>query len=399
MELPHTANRMELVKPSAIREFLKFGSDPGIISFAGGYPDATLFPTKELHEVYQSAILDQGTVSLQYTASNGIPRLREQIAARMTRDGTPCGADDILILQGSQQGLDLAAKMFIDKGDIIVTEDPTFLGALIAFNPYEPAYCAIGMDNEGMLTDELQRRLAGGLKPKLLYTVPDFQNPTGVTMSVARRKHLVALANQYNFMIIEDSPYREVRYDGAHMPTLKSLDTEGRVIFHGSFSKVLAPAMRLGWALASEDIIEKLGLLKLAVDTQCSTLNMTAASLYMERYDLDAHVKVLRAAYRRKKNLMLDAIRQYFPQEVTFSDPDGGLFTWLRFPDGFDTGKFMREQAFPVAKVAYVPGATFFPVQQQHNFARLNYSSQSDENIEKGMAALGKLIKQDLGKS
>ena len=399
MHLPHTAARMALVKPSAIREFLKFGSDPGIISFAGGYPDATLFPTKELHEVYQSAILEQGSVSLQYSASDGIPKLRAQIAERMSRDGTPCGADDVLILQGSQQGLDLAAKMYIDKGDVIVTEDPTFLGALIAFNPYEPAYCAIGMDEEGILTDELQQCLAGGLKPKLLYTVPDFQNPTGVTMSVARRKHLVALANQYNFIIIEDSPYREVRYAGQHLPTLKSMDTEGRVIFHGSFSKVLTPAMRLGWAIASEDIIQKLGLLKLAVDTQCSTLNMTAASLYLDRHDLDAHVEVLRAAYRRKKNVMLDAIRREFPQEVTFTDPDGGLFTWLKFPDGFDTGKFMREQAFPNGKVAYVPGATFFPVEQQHNFARLNYSSQPDENIVKGMSALGRLIKQELGRT
>lgn len=180
---------------------------------------------------------------------------------------------------------------------------------------------------------------------------------------------------------------------------MKSMDTEGRVIFLGSFSKVLAPGMRLGWAVASNDIIQKLGLLKLAVDTQCSTLNMTAASLYLERYDLDAHIKTLRNAYRRKKNLMLNAIRQTFPQDVTFTDPSGGLFTWLKFPPGFDTAKFMREKAVPLAKVAYVPGSTFFPVQQENNYARINYSSQTDVNIVQGISALGQLLKQELNPS
>lgn len=204
MPLPQPADRMSLVQPSAIRELLKFGSDPSIISFAGGYPDASLFPTEQLNAVYQSAILEQGAVALQYTVSNGIPKLRAQIAERMSREGSVCTEDDVLILQGSQQGLDLAAKMYINSGDIIVTENPTFLGALIAFNPYQPQYCAISMDADGLNTGELQQRLAAGLRPKLLYTVPDFQNPTGVTLSLARRQHLVALANQYNFIILED---------------------------------------------------------------------------------------------------------------------------------------------------------------------------------------------------
>ena len=393
------AQRMETVQPNAIGELLKFGADPGLISFAGGYPDGSLFPLAQLNEVYQTAILQNGATALQYTVSDGDPKLRAQLAARSASKGTPCTIDNILMLQGSQQGLDLVSKMLVDPGDIIVTESPTFLGALIAFNPSQPRYVAIPMDEHGMKTEILEQKLKQGLKPKLLYTIPEFQNPTGVTMSLDRRKHLIALANQYDFTILEDTAYREVRFSGTEPATLKSLDTQDRVILLGSFSKVLAPGMRIGWAIASAPFIQKLGLLKLAADTQCSTLNMAAASLYLDRFNLDGHIKVLRAAYLRKKNLMLDTIRQHFPQEVTCTDPEGGLFTWLTFPKGFDTTSFMREHALAKAKVAYVPGATFFPDVDEPNHARMNYSGQTDENIVKGMSALGALVKQQMAKS
>jgi 2-aminoadipate transaminase len=399
MSALHLAQRMETVQPNAIGELLKFGADPGLISFAGGYPDGSLFPLAQLNEVYQTAILKNGAFALQYTVSDGDPKLRAQLAARSTSRGTPCAIDNILMLQGSQQGLDLVAKMLVDPGDIIVTESPTFLGALIAFNPSQPHYVAIAMDEHGMMTEILEQKLKQGLKPKLLYTIPEFQNPTGVTMSFERRKHLIALANKYDFYILDDTAYREVRFSGVEPATLKSLDTEDRVIMLGSFSKVLAPGMRIGWAIASAPLIQKLGLLKLAADTQCSTLNMAAASLYLERFDLDAHINILRAAYLRKKNLMLDAIRQHFPQDVTFTDPEGGLFTWLTFPKGFDTTRFMREHALAKAKVAYVPGASFFPDTDQPNHARVNYSGQTDENIIKGMTAWGELVKQEMAKS
>jgi hypothetical protein len=281
----------------------------------------------------------------------------------------------------------------------VVTESPTFLGAMIAFNPSQPKYVGIPMDEHGMKTDVLEQKLKQGLRPKLLYTIPEFQNPTGVTLSAERRKHLIALANQYDFYILEDTAYRELRYSGVEPPTLKSLDTQDRVILLGSFSKVLVPGMRLGWAIGSAAMIQKLGLLKLASDTQCSTLNMAAASLYLERYDLDAHIKMLRTAYLRKKNLMLDTIRQHFPQEVTCTDPEGGLFTWLTFPKGFDTTKFMRDHALSKAKVAYVPGASFFPDSDEPNHARVNFSGQSDANIVKGMAAWGALVKSERAKS
>ncbi|MGB3644436.1 MAG: PLP-dependent aminotransferase family protein [Mesorhizobium sp.] len=386
------AERMSQVKPSAIRELLMLGADPSIISFGGGYPDASLFPLDHLESVFRTAIAENGSDTLQYTVSSGSPKLREQVAARMTRGGVSCGAENVLILQGAQQGLDLVAKMLVDKGDVIITENPTFLGALIAFNPCEPRYATVRMDEDGMDMDDLERTLARNPGAKLLYTVPDFQNPTGVTLSLERRKRLVELANKFDFVILEDTPYREIRYQGEPLPPIKSFDTQGRVIYLGSFSKILAPGLRLGWAVASEEIIQQLGLLKLAADTQCSTLNMAAVSLFLDTYDIDEHIAALRQTYRRKKDLMLDTIRRTFPQEVVFTEPSGGLFTWLTFPEGFDTTRFMAEHALPEAKVAYVPGATFFPLEQEANHARLSYSTQTDEAIVKGITALGRLL-------
>jgi 2-aminoadipate transaminase len=390
--LARYAARMKHVKPSAIRDLLQFGADPSIISFGGGYPDATLFPLEQLEAVYTRSILDHGQDTLQYTVSNGSPHLRAQIAGRMATEGVSCSDDNILILHGGQQGLDLVAKLLIDEGDVIITEDPTFLGGLIAFNPCEPTYACVGMDDEGMDTDAVEAALQANARTKFIYTIPDFQNPTGVTMSLRRRQHLVDLANRYDVIILEDGPYRETRFEGVSPPTIKSLDTEGRVIYLGSFSKILAPGLRLGWAVASDDIIERLGLLKLASDTQCSTLNMAAVSLYLDSYDIESHIEEIRRVYRHKKDLMLDTIRAQFPDDVKFTDPQGGLFTWLTFPDGFDTEVFMRDHAVPVAKVAYVPGATFFPLSGEPNHARLSYSTQTDERIVEGITRLGSAL-------
>ncbi|NKX44763.1 PLP-dependent aminotransferase family protein [Roseicyclus persicicus] len=393
---PRFAARMDRVQPNAIGELLALGADPGIISFGGGYPDPTLFPAAALEAVFSEVIRAPGGLSMQYAPSDGLPRLKEQVAALMTADGTPCGADDVLILQGSQQGLDFAAKMMVDPGDVIVTEDPTFLGARIAFDPCEPAYAAIPMDAEGMRMDVLAEVLARTPRAKMIYTVPEFQNPTGVTLSLARRKRLIEMANAHDLVVLEDTPYRQIRFEGDHLPTLKSLDTQGRVIHLGSFSKVLVPGLRVGWAVASPALLHKMKLLKLAADTQTSTLNMAAASLFLDRHDLSAHIDLLRAAYRRKKDVMLDAIRRHFPQDVAVTDPEGGLFTWASFPEGFDATAFMRDVALPKARVAYVPGGSFFPVTERPNHARFNYSAQSEARIEAGIAALGAALKAQM---
>jgi 2-aminoadipate transaminase len=380
---------MNVVKPSAIRELLRHGADPSIISFGGGYPDAGLFPVDLLAEVFNRAILEDGRDSLQYTTSNGPEHLRNQIARRMANEGVSCTADEVLILHGGQQGLDLVAKLLLNVGDVVITEDPTFLGGLIAFNPCEPTYVAVPMDEDGMDTNALEIALQSNPGAKFIYTIADFQNPTGVTMSLARRQHLIELANRYDVIVVEDAPYRETRFEGVSPPSIKSLDNDGRVIYLGSFSKILAPGLRLGWAVGSEELIERLGLLKLAADTQCSTLNMAAVSLFLDSYDIDSHIAKIRNVYRHKKNLMLTTIRDHFPNDITCTDPQGGLFTWLTFPVGFDSEIFMRERSLPEAKVAYVPGATFFPVHPRSNHARVSYSTQPDDRIVAGIVALG----------
>jgi len=387
------ATRMDRVTPNAIGELLALGADPAIISFGGGYPDPTLFPTEALAQVFDEVIRAPGGAAMQYAPSDGLPRLREQVAGLMTDDGTPCTAADVLILQGSQQGLDFTARMLVDPGDVIVTEDPTFLGGRIAFDPCEPVYAPIPMDGHGMRMDLLEEVLKTTPRVKFIYTIPEFQNPTGVTLSRDRRHRLIELANAHDVIVLEDSPYRRIRFSGDTLPTLKSLDTQGRVIHLGSFSKVLVPGLRLGWAVASPALLGKMKLLKLAGDTQTSTLNMAATSLFLDRHDLSAHVDTLRAAYARKKGVMLDAMRRHFPQDVRVTDPEGGLFTWVEFAEGFDATAFMRDVALPQARVAYVPGETFFPVTGQANTARFNYSAQSDARIEEGIKALGAALK------
>ena len=321
-----------------------------------------------------------------------MPRLRAQVADRLTRDGIACTADDVLIIQGGQQGLDLAAKLVVNPGDVIVTENPTFLGALIAFAPTEPRYAAVRTDAEGMDTGHLEELLASDPDAKMIYTVPDFQNPTGITMSLDRRRRLIELANAYGLLVVEDTPYRALRYEGTALPTLKSLDTEGRVVHLGSFSKILAPGLRLGWAVASPEILERLGLLKLAADTQNSTLNMAATSDYLSRYDLDAHLARAVPVYRSKRDLMLATMSEQLPDDVHFTKPDGGLFIWLTFPAGFDATAFMAHTLLPQAKVAYVPGATFFPVEQQPNHARLSFSGVPDDRLVRGITEMGRLL-------
>ena len=391
------ARRMDRVRPSAIRELLQLGADPGVLSFGGGYPDPALFPMEHLHAVFNDLPVIENALALQYTTSNGLPELRGQVATRLSGDGVPCGPDDVLIIQGGQQGLDLCAKLVLDAGDTVITEDPTFLGALIAFNPYEPDYAAVRIDDDGMDVDHLEQTFDAHPDAKMLYTVPDFQNPTGVTLSLERRRRLIELANRHDLLVVEDTPYRSLRYEGDHLPTLKSLDTEGRVVHLGSFSKILAPGMRLGWAVASPEILTKLVLLKLAADTQSSTLNMAATSAYLSKFDIDAHISATLPVYRHKRDLMLHTISATFPETVAHTRPQGGLFTWLTFPDGFDADAFMRRQMLPLAKVAYVPGATFFPVRQETNHARVSFSGIPDDRLVYGITAIGDLLHKALG--
>lgn len=386
---PELARRNARVEPSAIRELLRLGDDPSIISFGGGYPDPSQFPIAELTPIF-TELLTRGATTLQYTTSIGLPRLREQVAARMTADRTPCTADDIVITHGAQQGLDLVAKLMVDPGDVIITENPTFLGAMLAFNPYEPEYAAVHTDDDGLDTDHLEQVLRAHPGAKMIYTVPDFQNPTGVTLSLERRHRLMELANRFDVIVLEDAPYRDLRYSGETLPTLASLDTEGRVVYVGSFSKILAPGLRLGWMMAPAHLLDRLALLKLAADTQSSTLTMAAASAYLDRHDLDAQIQRGNVTYLRKRDLALATLDELMPSEVTYTRPDGGLFTWLTFPRGFDTAAFMRDDLLPKARVVYVPGGTFFPVHQESNHARVSYATATEEALVRGLGLIAR---------
>jgi len=390
------AARMDVVRPSAIRDLLEHAADPGIISFGGGYPDPALFPVAQLREIYEGILGGEDRSPMQYTVTDGLPSLRRAIAARMATDGVACSTDEVIVLQGAQQGLSLVAQMLIDPGDVIVVEDPTFLGAMLAFNPCQPAYAPVRTDDDGLDPDDLERVLAANPGAKFLYTMPDFHNPMGVSMSLERRRRVIEIAKRFDIVVLEDSPYRQLRFDGETLPLLKSLDTDGRVIFLGTFSKTLVPGMRLGWAVAEPEFIRRIGLLKTAADTQTSTLNMAAAAAFLERFDLDAHIAEVNTVYRRKRDLMLGVMDELFPPSVEYTRPQGGLFTWLTFPDGFDATAFMRDRALPEAKVAYVPGATFFASDPHANHARLNYSGASDERITAGITRLGKLLRSAL---
>lgn len=376
-------------------EDLFAASGPNVISFAGGYPDRSLFPTQQLNQAFKHSFNSGDTELLQYASTQGYLPLREKIAARLRATGIPTRADNIMMTQGAQQGLDLVARLMLDPGDGLVVEAPTYLGALAAFNAYQPTYYEIPMQDDGMDMNALQRVLMSH-KVKFIYTVPDFQNPTGVVMSVAKRKALIRLANQYDVMILEDNPYRDLRYDGKPLPTIKSFDTQGRVVYLGSFSKILSPSLRMGWLVAAPDLLQELLALKGGSDLESSNLTMHGIDAYMAENDLDAHITEIQNRYREKKNAMVAAMNRYLPAEAHFTNPDGGFFLWLTMPAGFDMGAFMKQHLLPESNISYVPSANLYATSAQVNGARLNFTGPTLEQIDTGIKALGDALKTAL---
>ena len=328
---------------------------------------------------------------LQYASTEGYEPLRAKIAARLQTTGMQVDADDIMMTQGAQQGIDLVARLMLDPGDGLVVEAPTYLGALAAFNAYQPTYYEVPMQADGMDINALQRILMSR-KVKFIYTVPDFQNPTGVVMSLAKRQAIIRLANQYDVMILEDNPYRDLRYTGKALTTIKSLDTEGRVIYLGSFSKILSPSLRMGWLVAAPNLLKELLALKGGSDLESSNLVMHGINTYMENNDLDAHIREIQDCYREKKNAMVAAMKRYLPEEAHFTNPDG-FFIWLTMPAGFDMGAFMKEHLLPEANISYVPSTNLYATATLSNGARLNFTGPSLAQIDTGMKALGAALK------
>ncbi|WP_291561922.1 MULTISPECIES: PLP-dependent aminotransferase family protein [unclassified Clostridium] len=390
------ADRISNIKASEIRELLKLSEQPEIISFAGGFPAPELFPKEKLAEVTSKVLTEQGEIALQYTTTEGYAPLRKIIVEeRMAPAGVKCDISNIMITNGSQQGLEFSAKLFINEGDIIICESPSYLGAINAFKAYNPKFIEIPMDKDGMVIEDLEKALKGHSNVKMIYTIPDFQNPSGITMSLERRKRIAELAAKYEIPVIEDSPYGELRFDGERLPSIKAFDEAGYVITLGTFSKTFCPGLRLGWIVASSEILKKYVLIKQGADLQCNTLCQISSAKFMEQYKLDDHIAKIIEVYKVRRDLMIDSIKKYFPKDVKFTLPEGGLFTWVELRKDLDSSKIMEDAL--KEKVAYVPGASFFPNGGKNNFFRLNYSNMTNEKIIEGIKRLGKVLHKHYG--
>ena len=387
------ASRMERMKASEIRELLKLTARPEIISFAGGLPAPELFPVKEIAQVSHDLVEKEGQKLLQYATTEGRPTLREKIAKRMTEKyGTPVDMNDILITTGSQQCLDFAGKLFLDPGDVVLCESPSYLGALNAFNAYQPVFKEVPTDGEGIIPEELDKILATTPKCKFIYVIPDFQNPTGICWSLERRKKFIEVINKYDLPVFEDNPYGELRYRGESFPTLKSMDTKGLVSFLGTFSKIFCPGLRLGWIAGPHTIVEKFVMIKQSADLHTSNFDQGVADAYMDTYDLDAHVKEIVELYGHRRDLILKTMEEEFPEGVEFTRPDGGLFLWVTVPEGVSARKVFDKCI--EQKVAAVIGDAFYPNDKTDRSMRVNYSCMPDDKIVEGVKRMAKAIKE-----
>lgn len=387
------ADRMDNLKASEIRELLKLTEKPEIISFAGGLPAPELFPVEEMKEVAVKVLEEGGKQALQYAATEGFKPLRDVIANRMNEKfNTKVSSDEILITSGSQQGLDFSGKIFLNEGDVVLCESPSYLGALNAFKAYGPKFIEVPTDENGMIMEELEKILETTENVKMIYVIPDFQNPTGRTWPLERRKKFMEIVNKFEIPVLEDNPYGELRFEGELLPSLKSMDEKGLIIFLGSFSKIFCPGFRIGWVSADKEILEKYIMIKQSADLQTSTVGQREVAKFMEMYDLDTHVAKIIDVYRVRRDLMLDTMKAEFPEGLKYTYPEGGLFTWVELPKGIDAKDVMAECI--KSNVAFVPGGSFFPNGGKDNTFRLNYSNMTDERIVDGIKRLAEVLKK-----
>ncbi|WP_187345197.1 PLP-dependent aminotransferase family protein [Cystobacter ferrugineus] len=383
------SQRMSRMKASAVREILKVAERPDVLSFAGGLPAPELFPVEAIAQAHAEAFAEEGRAALQYSTTEGYGPLREWICAHLGERGLRVGVDQVLITNGSQQGIELVAKVMLDPGDLVVVENPSYLAALQTFSGYEASYAVVGSDDDGMRVDELER-LVTSRKPKLIYLVPNFQNPKGTTLSLERRRALVRFAQRHRILILEDNPYGELRFRGEHLPSLASLDDEGVVVSLGSFSKTLAPGLRIGWMVGPKEIVRAVTVVKQAADLHTATVAQRATARLLARFDFNAHLERLRVIYGERCMAMLGALERHMPAGTRWTQPDGGMFVWAELPRGMSA-----DTLFPLAlekRVAFVPGAPFFAAEPRHEFMRLNFSNRPPELLEEGMRRLGSVI-------
>jgi len=391
------ASRM---KASSIREILKIIQSSNVISLAGGMPDPVTFPTKEINEVAKQILSKKTALALQYSSTEGLTELREFILNWLVKDNKKVGLDNIVITSGSQQGLDLVSKVLLDPGDIVIVELPSYLAALNAFRSYGGEMVGIPMDDEGMRMDYLRKTLTQlrkeGKRVKFIYTISNFQNPAGVTMSSLRRKEILEIAREFNVLILEDNPYDKLRFEGEPLPSIYSLDKEGYVISLGTFSKILCPGLRLAWILGNKEIVGKIVIMKQATDLCTSILNQLIAYEYCTNYDIDKNIESNIEIYRKKRNIILDALDRHFPAETTWTKPEGGFFVFAILPEYIDTEEMFLEAI--KEEVAYVSGAPFFANGKGKNTMRLSFCYPSEKDIEEGIKRLGKVIQKRIKK-
>jgi 2-aminoadipate transaminase len=380
------------METSVIREILKISSQPGVISFAGGLPAPELFPLNDLSAALESALSKYGPAVVQYSLSFGITPLRELIAQRATERGTKSATENILITSGGQQAIELLARAFIEPGDYIITENPTYVGALQAFTYYKARYAAVDMDDQGMLIDQVEDKIKK-FHPKIIYTISNFQNPTGITMSLERRKQLLEVATKYNIPVFDDNPYSDIRFAGKPQPTLKSLGGDA-VIAIRTFSKTIAPGMRIGWMNGPANIMPYFEKIKQCVDLHTSTLGQYIILEYLRAGKAEPHIEIIKADYLTKRDLMISTMREHFPQGCRWTEPEGGLFLWVELPKHL-SAKELLPKAIDM-KVAYVYGQPFFPDGSGKNTLRLNYSNATHEGIVEGIKRLARLIKENM---
>jgi 2-aminoadipate transaminase len=398
------AQRTQRMESSAIRELLKLTEQPDIISFGGGLPAPDVFPVEEFNAACDRVLRNHGAMALQYSTTEGYLPLREMIARHSARYGIKITPENVLITSGSQQALDLLGKILIDPGDRILVESPTYLAAIQAWKAYGAEFISVPMDSDGMNTDYLEEALRAG--PKFIYVLPNFQNPTGETLSLERRRTLIELADQYGVPIVEDDPYGQLRYEGEHLPSIVVLDSQyqdddtacyrGNVIYLSTFSKTLAPGIRLGWVVAPPEVISKLVQAKQGADLHTATFNQLVAFEVSRGGFLDRHIHTIREVYGERRDLMLAAMEREFPPEVSWTHPEGGLFLWGTLPGYMDAKDLLKTCL--ERKVAFVPGEPFHPTGGGKNTMRINFSNATHEKIEVGIQRLGTSIGEKLAK-
>ena len=385
------SDRMAPMRGSAIREIFKYAADPSVISLAGGNPAPELFPNEALGKIAEEMLREQPVLALQYGITEGYAPLRDAIRERLRRIENIGGADDeLIVVSGGQQGIELTTKVLVNEGDTVLVEEPSFIGATNAFRSYGAHLVGVPVEEDGICVEALEQALKENRNIRFLYTIPTFQNPMGVTMSLKKRKAVYELAKRYGILILEDNPYGDLTFDGTKLPTIKSMDTEGIVLYSGSFSKILAPGLRLGFLCGNREILSKVVIAKQISDVHTAMLPQLLATEYMKRYDMEEAICGMRANYAHKCGTMLDAMAECFPASVSYTKPDGGMFIWCTLPEGRTALDFFYQAV--ERKVAVAPGDPFYVAPKAVRTFRLNYTNASPDEIREGIRRIGALL-------